>query len=178
MTSPTSFLRGAGRVETVRRNKPPADPESAAAAHERALRLLAVRPRGRVELLRALEDRGFAAAAVARALERLASQELLDDLSAARSAMRTRGSRYGRSRVERELKARGFDRETIAAADLAEGGAGREDAALRKAFERLWAARSDLAPPLKRRRVFDALTRRGFRPEKISEMIRGWYEVD
>ncbi len=92
--------------------------------------------------------------------------------------MRTRGSRYGRSRVERELKARGFDRETIAAADLAEGGAGREDAALRKAFERLWAARSDLAPPLKRRRVFDALTRRGFRPEKISEMIRGWYEVD
>ncbi len=92
--------------------------------------------------------------------------------------MRTRGARYGRSRVERELQARGFDRETIAAADRAEGGGEREDAALRKAFERLWTARANVAPALRRRRVFDALTRRGFRAEKISEMIRGWYEVD
>ena len=43
---------------------------------------------------------------------------------------------------------------------------------------RLWHARAHLAPPLRRRRVFDALTRRGFPPEKISEIIRGWYAVD
>jgi SOS response regulatory protein OraA/RecX len=76
------------------------------------------------------------------------------------------------------LKARGFSRETIAAAIQAEGGAEREDEALRKAFERLWTARANLAPPLRRRRVFDALTRRGFPAEKISEIIRGWYEID
>jgi SOS response regulatory protein OraA/RecX len=80
--------------------------------------------------------------------------------------------------VERELKARGFGRETIAEALAAEGANEREEEALRRAFERLWSARSNLAPPLRRRRVFDALTRRGFRAEKISEIIRSWYEVD
>ena len=92
--------------------------------------------------------------------------------------MRSRGTRYGKSRVERELKARGFSRDTIASAFHAEGGAEREEEALRRAFEKLWAARANLAPPLRRRRVFDALTRRGFPAEKISEIIRGWYEID
>ncbi|MFY9549817.1 MAG: RecX family transcriptional regulator, partial [Thermoanaerobaculia bacterium] len=89
-----------------------------------------------------------------------------------------RGVRYGRTRVERELKVRGFSRETIAAAFGAEGGAEQEEEALRRAFERLWSARANLAPPLRRRRVFDALTRRGFPAGKISEIIRGWYEID
>ncbi len=84
----------------------------------------------------------------------------------------------GVRRVERELKARGFARETIARAFAEEGGAEREDAALRRAFARLWKARAHLAPPLRRRRVFDALTRRGFSPERISDIIRDGHEVD
>ena len=80
--------------------------------------------------------------------------------------------------MERELKARGFSRETIAEAFREEGAEEREEEALQKLFERLWTARSNLAPPLRRRRVFDALTRRGFPAEKISEIIRAWYEVD
>jgi SOS response regulatory protein OraA/RecX len=92
--------------------------------------------------------------------------------------VRLRASRHGRGRIERELRARGFSPETIAAAFAAEGASEREDEALRKAFERLWNARAHLAPPLRRRRVFDALTRRGFPAEKISEIIRGWYAVD
>ncbi len=137
-----------------------------------------MRSRGRGELARALTDRGFAPAAVKEALDRLEGQGLLDDLSAARSTVRSRGARYGRARVDRELKARGFSRETIAAAFAAEGGAEREQETLRKAFERLWAARGDLSPAVRRRRVFDALTRRGFPAEKISEMIRDRYEND
>jgi SOS response regulatory protein OraA/RecX len=31
---------------------------------------------------------------------------------------------------------------------------------------------------VRRRRVFDALTRRGFPADRISEIIRGWYEID
>ena len=131
-----------------------------------------------MELERCLADRGFELVAVAGALERLETQGLLDDLSAARSAVRLRGARYGRARVERELKARGFTRQTIAAAVEAEGGAERENEELARLFRKLWKARADLAPPLRRRRIFEALVRRGFRAEKISEIIRGWYEVE
>ena len=142
------------------------------------MRLLAARPRGEREIEKALADRGFSAAAVGAALDRMSAAGLVDDLAAARSAVRMRGARYGRARVERELKARGFSRDTIAAAFEGEGAPEREDEALRRAFERLWKARAHLAPPLRRRRVFDALTRRGFPPDRISEIIRSWYEVD
>ena len=142
------------------------------------MRLLTIRARGHAELSRALLGRGFAAGAASEALERLEREGLLDDLAAARSVVRGRGARYGRARIERELKARGFARETIATALAAEGGVSREEDALRRAFRKLWKARSHLAPPLRRRKVLDALTRRGFPPEKIFEIIRGGYEVD
>jgi regulatory protein len=137
-----------------------------------------VRPRGTWEIEQGLLDRGFSPGAVAGALERLERQGLLDDLGAARSAVRLRGARYGRVRVERELKARGLSKETIAAAFEAEGGAEREGESLRRTFEKLWKARANLEPSLRRRRVFDALTRRGFPAAAISEIIRGWYEID
>ena len=123
-------------------------------------------------------ERGFALAAVSEALDSLERERLLDDVAAARSTVRVRGARYGRARIERELKARGFHRETISAAIAAEDGEGREGEAIRRAFKRLWDARRHLAPPLRRRKVFDALTRRGFPAERISEIIRGGHEVD
>ena len=140
------------------------------------MRLLAERPRGAKELETALRERGFADAAAAAALERLREAGWVDDLAAARSAVRQRGVRYGRARVERELKVRGISKEVIAAAFVVEGGSAREDEALRRAFAKLWTARANLAPPLRRRRVFEALTRRGFSAEKISDIIRSGYE--
>jgi SOS response regulatory protein OraA/RecX len=92
--------------------------------------------------------------------------------------VRARGARYGRARVERELRARGFSKETIGAAFEAEGGAEREEEALRKAFRRLWSERTDLPPRLRRRKIFDALTRRGFSADMISEIIRKGHEID
>jgi regulatory protein len=125
-----------------------------------------------------LRKRGFSDGATVAALERLREAGWIDDLGAARSAVRLRGARYGRARVERELKARGLSKDVIAEAFEAEGGAEREDQALRRAFAKLWAARAALVPPLRRRRVFDALTRRGFSAAKISEIIRNGYEGD
>jgi SOS response regulatory protein OraA/RecX len=116
--------------------------------------------------------------AVEASLSRLETDGWLDDAGAARSTVRLRGARYGRARITRELKARGFSAETIAGAFAAEDGALPEDEALRRVFEKLWASRSHLAPAARRRRVFDALTRRGFPAERISEIIRSWYEID
>ena len=111
-------------------------------------------------------------------MERLAAEGWIDDLAAARSAVRTRGTRYGRARLSRELEARGFSSDTISEAFAGEGADDREEIALHRAFERLWRARPGLPAPVRRRRVFDALTRRGFSVEKISEIIRSRYEVD
>jgi SOS response regulatory protein OraA/RecX len=115
---------------------------------------------------------------VAEALSRLADEGLVDDVGAARSIVRGRGARYGTARIERELKSRGFARDAIAAALTQEEAGAREGEALRRAFDRLWKARAHLAPALRRRRVFDALTRRGFSPERISDIIKGHHAID
>jgi SOS response regulatory protein OraA/RecX len=135
-----------------------------------------VRARGRVELVRALVDRGFGREAASRAAGRLAEEGWLDDLAAARSAARTGGARYGRARVERDLAARGFDRDTIAAALEAELPE-REGPALERSFARLWARHGALPLPERRRKVRAALSRRGFAAADISAMIRSSHEV-
>ena len=126
--------------------------------------------------MRALEERGFGRAAASPAAERLEQEGWLDDLGAARSAARAKGVRYGRSRVERELSARGFDPETIAAALAAELPE-REGPALQRAFERLWARHGALPLRERRRKVTAALSRRGFAPADISAMMRSFHEV-
>ena len=129
-----------------------------------------------MELARALEDRGFAPDAAREALDRLAAEGWLDDLSAARSAIRSRGGRYGKSRLGRELALRGFDRETVAAA-LSEIPAGREDEALARAFARLWKSHAALPLERRRQRVWNALARRGFAADRVSAIMKGSDEI-
>ena len=136
-----------------------------------------MRPRGRAELVRALTERGFERETASCAADRLQAEGWLDDLAAARSVVRVKAARYGRSRVERELRARGFGRETISEALAAEMPE-REAGALGRAFARLWARHGKLPPPDRRRKVRDALARRGFAAADISAIMRGSHEVD
>jgi len=147
-----------------------------------ALRLLTVRARGRVDLGRALERRGYGRSAVSAALDRLEREGWLDDVAAARSVVRARAARYGRARIARELSALGFSKETIAQALGGESGETsarqREETALRRAFEGAWkrsrsAGRKDEPLAARKRRVRAALLRRGFASEAISAMMRG-----
>jgi len=161
----------------TRRPSPAADPESVEAAFARGTRLLAIRPRGRAELARDLERRGFRASAVAAAVEKLEAAGWLEDLSAARSLVRTRADRYGRGRIGRELAARGFDSETAARA-LEEIDAEREAQSLERAFSRAWKRAEALPLPERRARVRRSLLARGFAAEEISAMIRGSDEID
>lgn len=128
-------------------------------------------------MLRGLGERGFAKEAASKAADRLHADGWLDDLAAARSVVRVKAARYGRARVERDLQARGYGRETIAAAIAAELPE-REGAALTRAFERLWARHGKRPLPERRRKVREALRLRGFAAADISAMIRSSHEVD
>ena len=83
--------------------------------HERALRLLAVRPRARRELESRLRQAGFEAAEVSSELDRLEEVGLLDDGAFARELadhhLTVRGS--ARRAVAGALASKGVSRETI-----------------------------------------------------------------
>ena len=85
--------------------------------HERALRLLAVRPRSRRELESRLRHAGFEAAEVSSELDRLEEVGLLDDAAFARELanhhLTVRGS--GRRAVASVLAGKGVSPETIEA---------------------------------------------------------------
>jgi len=101
----------------------------------------------------------------------------LNDLAAAESAVRVKAERYGARRLERELRARGFSRETVARV-LASRDPDLEETALRRGLERIWKFHARLSPPLRRRRAIESLARRGFSPEKVSEMIERFQRTD
>ncbi len=124
-------------------------------------------------MARALRERGFETDAVREALGRLEREGWLDDLAAARSAARARAGRYGRARIERELSARGFSSETVAAA-LEEIDPEGEEEALSRLFEKLQRSRAGSASEKSRRRVWNALTRRGFAAAAISAKMKNW----
>jgi SOS response regulatory protein OraA/RecX len=132
-----------------------------------------VRARGREELVRSLEEKGFASATARAAVEKLESEGWLDDLAAARSVVRSRQGRYGRARIERELIGRGFSEETAALA-ISEVGPEGEESALARLFARLRRSTAGVPADVRRRRVWSALTRRGFHAAAISAKMKNW----
>ncbi len=86
--------------------------------------------------------------------------------------------RYGTARIERELAARGFSEETIERALSEVGAAAEEQVARADAFRRLWAASAGLAAEKRRRRIWNALVRRGFEAGSISAMMKGSGSTD
>ena len=132
-----------------------------------------MRARGREELVRSLAEKGFAAATARAAVERLEKEGWLDDLAAARSVVRSRQGRYGRARIERELVGRGFSEETAALA-ISEAGPEGEEKALARLFARLRRSTAGVPAEARRRRVWSALTRRGFPAAAISAKMKNW----
>jgi regulatory protein len=153
----------------ARRRTPPARGGRAGGArkdvHERALGLLAVRPRSRQELERRLLGAGFDADEVCGELERLERVALIDDESFAVAMVESRLGRRGESRraVAGRLAQAGVDREVAARAlDAAvEGDQARAD--------RLAASKArtlvGLEPRVAFQRLFGFLARRGYGAE-------------
>ena len=152
--------------------------EAAAAelrTYDRALNLLAFRPRSSRELRRQLVRKGepelFADSAVAR----LTASGLLDDAEFARQFARSKvvGKGMSKRRLEQELFRKGVERETATDAihdvlsdeDVDE--AGMLDRLARKKARTLMA----LDPAARRRRLYGFLARRGHEPDAIRRAI-------
>ena len=147
--------------------------------HERALGLLAVRPRSRRELERRLGAAGFDGDEVAGELERLERVGLIDDEAFARAlAEQAFGRRMaGRRAVASALAAKGVDPQ-VASAVLDElegdGDDGRADELARARAVRL----GGLPPDRAFQRLTGFLVRRGHAPASARRAARRALELD
>src|SRR5215208_193566 len=152
--------------------------EAAAAelrTYDRALNLLAFRPRSSRELKRQLVRKGEPEAFADAAVARLTANGLLNDAEFARQFARSKvvGKGMSKRRLEQELYRKGVERETATDAigevlsdeDVDE--AGMLDRLARKKARTLMA----LDPAARRRRLYGFLARRGHEPDAIRRAI-------
>lgn len=129
-------------------------------AYHDAIRLLGYRPRSRAELERRLDQKGFAPAAVAAALQRLIDKRYVDDDAFARYWLeqRQRSRPRGARAIGYELRQKGVDHDTInRVLDDVD-----EDAAAWAAIERKLNRWQALDEATFRKKAVGFLSRRGF----------------
>jgi regulatory protein len=156
-------------VAGARRQRQPKHPLD---CHERALRLLSVRPRSRRELELRLLRAGFEGEEVRDELERLETVGLIDDERFAREFAEHQlvARRAGRRAVASGLAAKGVDRETVERilAEAPEDDAERAEELARARAERL----RSVAPDKAYGRLVSFLVRRGHDPETARRAAR------
>ncbi|MFV0428547.1 MAG: regulatory protein RecX [Arachnia sp.] len=128
-----------------------------------AVRLLDAKPRTVAELRTALAKRNVPTVAAEAVITRFIEVGLLNDgaYAEALTATRSRTQLRGRRRISQELRQRGVDDETIAAA-IESLDPEAELAAARQAAERKARSLGGLDPMVAKRRLYGALERRGF----------------
>jgi regulatory protein len=143
--------------------------------HERAIDLarqaLATRERTVAELRGFLESKRVEPASIEAAVSELTDTGVLDDADYAVRFTEDRRSlrRWGRERIERDLRRRGVEPEIV---EAAVGGHGHEDE-LRAALELLGERAPDsLDSERDRDRAWRMLVRRGYEPELAYDAIR------
>jgi regulatory protein len=137
------------------------------------LRLLTGQPRSRAELAAALARRGVPAEAAERVLGRFAEVGLIDDRAFAAAWVDSRhaGRGLGRRALTAELRRRGIDDPTAAAA-VATIDPGTEEATARALVRRRLGSGVELAPEVRARRAVAMLARRGYPAELALRVVR------
>ena len=139
-----------------------------------ALRALARRGYARADLQCRLAWKRHPREAVAAALERLVARGVMDDRRYAEEYARARAARgSGRPRIVRDLLTQGVERETAEEAvrrALEVEGVDPDTAARALALRRVRQL-GDLAPAVKRRRLFAFLLRRGYPGPQVRELV-------
>ena len=139
-------------------------------ACERAVRLLARRPRSEAELRRKLSSKSTPPLIIDNALEKLRSQGYVDDAAFARYWVEQRGRHkpMAARALRYQLRQKGVADGDI---DAALAGLDEADAAWRAAQSRLWRCRGQTRTAF-RRQLSQWLLRRGFSGETIYETIQ------
>ncbi len=144
-------------------------------AFDAAVRMVTARPRAVNELLLRLRAKGHAREAAEEAVGRLEAAGILDDVAFARHFARTRVPRgYGRSRLLRDLLARGVERRVAeVAVDQELADAGVDAAAQVEELARRRAAQlRDVEPEKRVRRIVGYLERRGHAGADVLDTVR------
>jgi regulatory protein len=146
-------------------------------ARQRALRLLAARPRTAAELRARLRRLRVPEEQAGAVLRDLAGAGYLDDLSFARLWVQSRASRpRGVARLRWELREKGVSTElierAIREASAEEDLVAAEERQARALVERRMHAYARLAPEARLRRIAGLLERRGFAASTIARVLR------
>jgi regulatory protein len=132
-------------------------------AREICLRQLAIRPRTRAELAKALKSRGIAEEVAADVLDRYNDVGIIDDAAFARAWVSTRhhGRGLARRALAQELRQHGVDQETAGEA-LADLDPDTEAATARELAERKLRTMGSAPPDAVFRRLVAMLARKGY----------------
>lgn len=158
----------------MRALSPPAEPESADAAEDAALRILRSAGQSSASLQRKLEQRGYGSDAAVEAVRRCVAFGYVDDAALAASlAARHRRAGHGRARVAAELRSKGLGTELIT--EALDGQDGGEEAAALAVAQQLWerTGAAGTRDQRARMRVAGALQRRGFSSSLVARVLRG-----
>lgn len=156
---------------TAGEDGPDADPQTVARAI--CLRLLSDRPRTRSQLSQALAARRVPTEAAEAVLDRFTEVGLIDDAAFADAwvATRHRGRGLARRALREELRQRGVDPGTAAAA-LKQVDVEDEQAAARDLVARRLPSLARLPRPAQQRRLAGLLGRKGYPPGLAQQVIR------
>lgn len=145
-------------------------------ALQAAIRLLSYRPRSRAELQQRLAQKGYSTQTVEETLDRLERSGLVDDSAFARYWVenRAQGNPRGQPFLHGELAQKGIDRQVIdqALADY------DEEAAAAQVAEKIARRLHGLDQATARRRLVNALKRRGFAYDVIEPLVARMLEED
>jgi regulatory protein len=149
------------------------------AAMEKALRYLALRARGKVEMERYLKEKGYAVEAVEKVITRLEELSYLNDGAFAGMLVRDRVNLKGAGRqaIAVELKQQGIDDETAAEALLQYGEEEETEAARRQAAKAFHSTGREQDQKKRRAKVYSSLARRGFSSHIIQTVLNELFNV-
>jgi regulatory protein len=153
------------------------DSDELTKAYNQAIRFLGFRPRSQAEIERHLSDKEYGPEVIAHTIERLRTEQYLDDEAFARFWLenRERFRPRGRQALRYELKQKGLDHEVIETtlADL------DEDESAWAAVENKLARWKNLEEQEFKQKVMGFLSRRGFNYEVASQAAnRAWTSLD